>query len=72
MEINLAIFYKAACITDVLTTWKIILFRVTECSILGSKDATVEGESLFTELIWYMQSTVLERFLPEKQSQPLK
>ena len=49
-KINLAIFHKTAYISDVLSTWEIILFLVSKCTILGSKDAKVEGESLFTEL----------------------
>ena len=51
-EIILAIFYKA----DVLTKWEIILFLVSKWTILGSKDAKVEGESLFTELTCDQQS----------------
>ena len=37
-EINLSIFYKAAYISDVLTKWEIILFFVSKCTSLGSKD----------------------------------
>ena len=49
-EIYLATFYKVAYISDVLTELEIILFLMSKCTILGSKDAKVEGESLFTEL----------------------
>ena len=50
------IFYKAVYISDVLTTREIILFHVSNCTILGSKDAKVEGESLFTDLTCDQQS----------------
>ena len=40
------IFYQA----DVLTKWEIILFLVSKCTILCSKDAKCEGECVFTEL----------------------
>ena len=62
----LAIFYKAAYISDVLTTWVIILFLESKCTILGSKDAKVEGESLFTELTCVHATNSLGILLPEK------
>ena len=74
-EINLAIHHKVAYISDVLTKWKIILFLVSKCTILGSKDTVVEGESLFTELtcVGATRSTVLEYFCQRnKQPQQLQ
>ena len=43
-------FYKAAYISNVLTKlkWEI------KCTILGSKDAKVKGERLFTELTCFL------------------
>ena len=54
--INVAIFYKEAYISDVLAKWEIILFLVSKCTILGSKDAKVEGVSLFKKLTCDHQS----------------
>ena len=54
--INVAIFYKEAYILDVLAKREIILFLVSKCTILGSEDAKVEGESLFKKLTCDHQS----------------
>ena len=48
-EINLAIFYKAECISDLLTKWEIILCLLSKCIIWDTRNAKIKVESLFTE-----------------------
>ena len=50
--INLAIFYRVAYVSDVLAKRDIILFLLSEFTILGCKDANVEKEIYRADLRW--------------------